>query len=358
MHEHGPGVHIGPAVPGGAAVALPLPVLARAFPHLVAVDLDGDTVLSVGPALLPLYGDAGPVGRPAEEVLDLLSPAGPFRAADLSARPTEPVVLRLQHPAGTGPTLQGQLVVDEGARVAVFLGAPIGTDGSQETAVAVAPGGAPAPLADRLQAAQARAQRFADGELALAREIGTRHDHKLEALGRLSAGIAHEINTPIQFVGDNTRFLADAYSTMLELLLQYRACLSGGPGALPWEQRRDLMTRAEAAADIDYLAEEVPLAVQQSLEGIERVATLVRAMKAFSYKDNAEPGHADLNEALRSTLTVARNEIKYVADVVLDLDDIPTVLCHVGQPQPGLPQPARERRRRAAGPPRPGARSR
>jgi signal transduction histidine kinase len=162
------------------------------------------------------------------------------------------------------------------------------------------------------------------------RELEARHDQKLESLGRLSAGIAHEINTPIQFVSDNTRFLADAYGTMLDLLLEYRACLDGGPGALSWQERQARMTRAEEAADIDYLAKEVPLAVQQSLEGTERVATLVRAMKAFSYKDHAERSPSDLNEALMTTLTVARNEIKYVADVELDLGAIPPVLCHVG----------------------------
>jgi signal transduction histidine kinase len=162
------------------------------------------------------------------------------------------------------------------------------------------------------------------------RQLEDRHDQKLESLGRLSAGIAHEINTPIQFVGDNTRFLADAYQEMLELLLVYRGCMDASVGGLSWEERRERVTAGEQKADIDYLTTEVPAAVAQSLEGIERVASLVRAMKSFSYKDSGDRSYADLNEALKTTLTVARNEVKYVADVVLDLGELPDVLCHVG----------------------------
>jgi two-component system NtrC family sensor kinase len=162
------------------------------------------------------------------------------------------------------------------------------------------------------------------------REMQEGHDQKLEALGRLSAGIAHEINTPIQFVGDNTRFLAEAYDDMIQLLTAYRTCLDESNGALPWEERQGRIAAAEQAADIDYLSAEVPSAVAQSLEGIDRVASLVQAMKAFSYKDSVERSYADLNEALETTLAVARNETKYVADVILDLQEIPPVLCHVG----------------------------
>jgi signal transduction histidine kinase len=162
------------------------------------------------------------------------------------------------------------------------------------------------------------------------RDLEARHDQKLESLGRLSAGIAHEINTPIQFVGDNTRFLASAYQEMLDLLLTYRACMDSSSGEVSWEERMKRAADAEQEADIDYLASEVPVAVQQSMEGIERVASLVRAMKAFSYKDSRDRSYADLNEALTTTLTVARNEVKYVADVALDLGELPQVLCHVG----------------------------
>jgi two-component system, NtrC family, sensor kinase len=162
------------------------------------------------------------------------------------------------------------------------------------------------------------------------REVELRHDQKLESLGRLSAGIAHEINTPIQFVGDNTRFLAEACRELLDLVLAYRECMDTAHGELPWEERLVRASAAEARADVDYLAAEVPVAVEQTLEGIERVASLVRAMKSFSFKESTDRTYADLNEALETTLTVARNEIKYVADVTLDLGELPEVLCHLG----------------------------
>ncbi len=171
---------------------------------------------------------------------------------------------------------------------------------------------------------------FRDMTEARRAELETRHDQKLESLGRLSAGLAHEINTPIQFVGDNTRFLADAYQDMLDLLLVYRECMAPALGEVQWAERTRRAQEAEAKADLEYLAVEIPAAVSQSLEGVERVASLVRAMKSFSYKDTTEQSYADLNEAIRTTLTVARNEVKYVADVELDLGELPDVLCHLG----------------------------
>lgn len=163
-----------------------------------------------------------------------------------------------------------------------------------------------------------------------AREIESQHTQKLEALGRLSAGLAHEINTPIQFVGDNARFLAESYETLLKLVLTYRRVLDRDLQPLPWEKRQAEIQRAEEEADVDYLAEEVPSAVQQSLEGVERVASLVRAMKTFSHPGSQEQAPADLNEALQATITVAHNEFKFIADAELDLGDLPPIVCNVG----------------------------
>ncbi|MEV4639850.1 ATP-binding protein [Actinoplanes sp. NPDC049548] len=161
-------------------------------------------------------------------------------------------------------------------------------------------------------------------------QLAAHHDQKLESLGRLSAGLAHEINTPIQFVGDNTRFLADAYQDIAQLLMVYRECMAPDLGEVAWDERTARARAAEDKADVEYLIAEIPVAVKQTLEGVERVASLVRAMKSFSYKDTAEQSYADLNEAIRTTLTVARNEVKYVADVELDLAELPEVLCHRG----------------------------
>jgi PAS domain S-box-containing protein len=163
-----------------------------------------------------------------------------------------------------------------------------------------------------------------------ARELENHHAQRMESLGRLSAGLAHEINTPIQFVGDNTRFLAESYEAMLTLLLTYRRALDAEAGATSWAERRAAISQAEEDADIDYLASEVPSAVVQSLEGVDRVAQIVRAMKTFSHPGQDQKAPADLNEALQATVTVARSQVKDVADVELDLAEIPSVMCNIG----------------------------
>ncbi|MFZ0799643.1 MAG: CHASE domain-containing protein [Terriglobales bacterium] len=162
-------------------------------------------------------------------------------------------------------------------------------------------------------------------------EIDLRHAQKLEAVGSLAAGIAHEINTPIQFVGDNTRFLRDAFADLTEILEKYHhlrdAAASGGAG----QELAEEVARAEKAADIDYVVTEIPKAIEQSLDGVMRVATLVRAMKVFAHPDRKEKAATDINEALLSTLTVARNELKYVANVETELGDLPMVVCNIGE---------------------------
>lgn len=163
-----------------------------------------------------------------------------------------------------------------------------------------------------------------------AREVEAQHLQKLEALGRLSAGLAHEINTPIQFVGDNARFLADSYESMLKLVEAYRRVLGASDDSALWSARHAEIQRAEQEADLEYLTAEVPSAVQQSLDGVERVASLVRAMKTFSHPGAGGQAEADLNEALRATITVARNQFRYIADAHLDLGELPPVVCNIG----------------------------
>ncbi len=139
-----------------------------------------------------------------------------------------------------------------------------------------------------------------------------RQAQKLESMGQLAAGIAHEINTPIQFIGDNVRFLGDAFGA-------FALALDGDGGA-----------QAAPAPDLGFLTVEVPLAVEQTLEGVERVATIVKAMKAIGHPSTEHKTYADLNQAIRNTLVVAVGEIKYVADVDTELGDLPPVWCHPG----------------------------
>lgn len=155
---------------------------------------------------------------------------------------------------------------------------------------------------------------------------------KLESIGQLAAGIAHEINTPTQFVGDNLRFLKDAFRD-LEPLVKLACERSGGGSAAAAEEIGPGETGG--AVDLDevaYLLEEVPGAISQSLDGVERVAKIVRSMKEFSHPGSDEMQSIDLNRAIESTLTVCRNEWKYVADVVTDFDpNLPPVTCLPGE---------------------------
>jgi PAS domain S-box-containing protein len=162
-------------------------------------------------------------------------------------------------------------------------------------------------------------------------EIELRHAQKLEAMGQLATGIAHEINTPMQFVGDNTRFFGDSLRTILDLLHHYRAVYAAAErGDVP-RPLLEAAARAEGASDLAYLEEEIPKAIGETLDGIERVAAIVRAMREYAHPRTGEHKQAaDLNQALRSTLTVARNELKQVADVETEFGDLPPLVCHVG----------------------------
>jgi PAS domain S-box-containing protein len=155
---------------------------------------------------------------------------------------------------------------------------------------------------------------------------------KLEAVGQLAAGMAHEINTPTQYIGDNLAFLGTAMAELEPILSAYSELV---------ELTRAGTDTTDALASVDdlvrysrlpYLRAEVPRAVEQSLEGIGRVTSIVQAMKEFSHPGTAEKTSFDINRAIRSTVTVARNEWKYVADVELQLsDEIPFIPCLPGE---------------------------
>ena len=157
-----------------------------------------------------------------------------------------------------------------------------------------------------------------------------RHAQKLEGIGQLAAGIAHEINTPTQFVTDNLTFLRDSWKSTYDLLERYRQTVHAGAQALPSTVLRDLQA-AEQDCDLPFIVAEVPRAIEQSLEGADRVAKIVRAMKEFSHPDSADKTATDLNKTIDSTITVARNEWKYVSELVKDFEEnLPPVVCYPG----------------------------
>jgi PAS domain S-box-containing protein len=155
---------------------------------------------------------------------------------------------------------------------------------------------------------------------------------KLESIGQLAAGIAHEINTPIQYVGDNTRFLEEAFAGFSAHLAAVGDLIASGGNDPALHELAARVARAREENDIDYLLEEVPKAIRQSLEGIARVADIVRAMKEFSHPSSKEKTPVDINRAIQTTITVARNEWKYVAEMETDLDPaLPQVPCLPGE---------------------------
>jgi len=161
---------------------------------------------------------------------------------------------------------------------------------------------------------------------ALEREL--RQAQKLEAIGQLAAGIAHEINTPIQYVGDNTRFLEDAFEDIHPVMKAYGGLLAAAKANSVTSDMIDNVEKILEEADLPYLSEEVPGAIEQSLEGIQQVSKIIRAMRRFSHPGSDRKSEVDINQALESTVTVARNEWKYVAEMEMDFaDDLPAVHC-------------------------------
>jgi signal transduction histidine kinase len=149
-------------------------------------------------------------------------------------------------------------------------------------------------------------------------EVQLRHAQKLESIGQLAAGIAHEINTPAQYVGDNLHFVQESFGHIQSLIALQE-------GLIPQEARE-----AMDEADVPFLMEEIPRALEQAIEGVSRISTLVRAMKEFSHPGQKEKTPSNLNRAIESTITVARNEWKYVADMRTDFDPVlPLVPCMV-----------------------------
>jgi PAS domain S-box-containing protein len=152
---------------------------------------------------------------------------------------------------------------------------------------------------------------------------------KLKSIGQLAAGIAHEINTPMQYIGDNTVFVKDSFEVASDFIERLRAYFNNLDRSCADHKMRELADLYDEL-NIEYRLVEGPLAIAQTLEGVERVSRLVRAMKGFARSGAAGKKSADLNAAIGDTLTVSRNAWKYNAEIILELDEnLPPVTCEI-----------------------------
>lgn len=178
---------------------------------------------------------------------------------------------------------------------------------------------------------------FADGLLSDVTErrlleAQLRQAQKLESIGQLAGGIAHEINTPLQYVSDNTRFLRDSFNDVSALLNQHTSLIEACRAGNLSTQLVDEMEAGAEDADLEYLVAEAPKAIQEALDGIEQVSKIVKSMKEFASPSSAIKSAADLNQAIENTITVASSEWKPVAEVITEFDaELPPVLCLLGE---------------------------
>ncbi len=154
---------------------------------------------------------------------------------------------------------------------------------------------------------------------------------KLESVGRLAAGVAHEINTPVQFVADNVQFVRSSLTDINSVIQRYRDLRQAIQSGADVGAAVEAAVAAESAADLDYIVENAPLALDSAIDGLGRIATIVRSMKEFAHPDQAKKTAADLNQAIQSTLVIARNEYKYVAEIDTDFGELPPVQCYLGE---------------------------
>ena len=149
---------------------------------------------------------------------------------------------------------------------------------------------------------------------------------KLESVGRLASGVAHEINTPMQFITDNTQFLKRSMTSLIDVLAAYRAVNGSVAAGQKPDEALALARTAEETNELEYLLGEIPRTFDETMSGLQRVTHIIKSLKEFSHPNTTAKSPADLNKAINTTIAVSRHEWKYVAEIVTELDpDLPMI---------------------------------
>ncbi|WP_051305561.1 response regulator [Desulfogranum mediterraneum] len=217
----------------------------------------------------------------------------------------------------------GSLIAEQGKEGAAEIIQRLVTDvGERDFAIHVS------MVKDRKGVAQGVILLFEDVTEKIAVEQELRQAQKLEAIGQLAAGIAHEINTPVQFVGDNLNFLDEGFVELHAILQRFAQLQAAVVGGKPTQGMVEELAAVIEEVDLEFLLEEIPATISQSRDGVRRVGDIVRAMREFSHPGSDDRVVVDINAALENTLTVSRNEWKYVAEVETDFaPELPAVSC-------------------------------